>query len=303
MTDEKLRRFIELAGEVAQGRYEQSEELFEMTAPGRRGGPIAELAESFGMMMVKVEGREYELKLTIENLKRKNEELAATLRKVELLEKIRAHLGKFVPESVKHIIETTPDSPDLEKHDRDVSVLFLDIAGYTRLCETEESGKVNYVVEKCFSSFLDDIYRHGGDINETAGDGLMILFQDEDKERHALNAVQTAVAIREKTALVNRELAGRFRPVTVNIGINSGAALVGSSRFEGLAGARWTFTASGPVTNVASRIGALSRNGEILIGEETARRLRGAFRLDDMGARKLKNVDEPARVFRVAGEG
>ena len=207
-----------------------------------------------------------------------------------------------MPESVKKIIETAPEAPDLEKHDIDVSVLFLDIAGYTRMSESVEFEDVNYLVEKYFSSFLDDIYENKGDINETAGDGLMIIFQDEDQARHAENAVKTALAIHKKVMGINRDLRGKFEPVAINIGINSGSALVGSSRFEGITGTRWTFTASGPVTNVAARIGQLATGGKILIGGETAGRVRECFGLDCLGPQRLKNVSEPVEVFEVKVE-
>ena len=71
-------------------------------------------------------------------------------------------------------------APALDKREQDVTVLFLDIAGYTSMSEALDHEKVNFVVEHYFSSFLDDIYANQGDINETAGDGLMIIFQHDD---------------------------------------------------------------------------------------------------------------------------
>lgn len=297
--DKILTHLIELTKDVSQGVYDRAGEIFEYTKAGDYPERIAELAESFGMMIVKVEGREYQLEQIIEELRQKNEELEATLRRVALLEHIKTHLSKFVPESVKKIIETAPEAPDLEKHDIDVSVLFLDIAGYTRMSENVEFKDVNYLVERYFSSFLDDIYENKGDINETAGDGLMIIFQDGDQARHAENAVRTAVAIHKKVGGINRDLKRRFEPVAINIGINSGSALVGSSRFEGITGTRWTFTASGSVTNVAARIGQLATHGKILIGEATAGRVQECFDIDCLGPQRLKNVSEPVNVFEV----
>jgi len=294
-----LAHLIELTRDVSQGVYDRAGEVFEFTKTGEYPERIVELAESFGMMIVKVEGREFQLEQIIEELRQKNEELEATLRRVALLEHIKTHLSKFVPESVKKIIETAPEAPDLEKHEMDVSVLFLDIAGYTRMSESVEFEDIHYLVERYFSSFLDDIYENKGDINETAGDGLMIIFQDADLAKHAENAVRTAVAIHQKVQVINRDLGGRFDPIVINIGINSGHALVGSSRFEGITGTRWTFTASGPVTNVAARIGQLAKEGKILIGEETARRVGGRFNLEPLGPQSLKNVSEPVNVFMV----
>jgi class 3 adenylate cyclase len=202
---------------------------------------------------------------------------------------------------VKARIDEAPEAPDLNKRETDVSVLFLDVAGYTKMSEQVAGEDMNFLIERYFSSFLDDIYQNHGDINETAGDGLMIIFQDEDPVQHAVNAVTTALAVERKVAKVNQELAGRFQPVRVNIGVNSGTALVGSSRFEGLAGTRWTFTASGSVTNNAARIGALATEGKIFIGPETSRRVGDRFEIASIGPQRLKNVAEPLEVFQVLG--
>ena len=297
--DDIIKLLISLTRQVSMGNYDQSDEIFEYTKEGRYPESITELTESFSMMMVKVETREYQLEQMIEDLNRKNEELEATLNKVRLLENAKTHLSKFVPESVKRIIEETPDAPDLEKYARDVSVLFLDIAGYTKMSEKVESERMNYLLERYFSSFIDHIYKNNGDINETAGDGLMIIFQDETAAKHAENAVRTAVAIQGTVESINKDLAGRFEPVAVNIGINSGEASVGSSRYEGISGTRWTFTASGPVTNVAARIGALAKNGEILIGDETAERVGDRFPLEAIGEQTFKNVSKAMMVYKV----
>ena len=195
-----LGQLIELTREVSKGKYDNSRAIFEFTKERQYPKLIVDLAESFGMMIVQIEAREFRLEEMIEDLNRKNTELEQTLEKVRLLESIQTHLTKFVPQSVQRIIEKSPDAPDLEKQSKDVSVLFLDIAGYTRMSETVAPEKMNYLIEKYFSSFLDDIHKNKGDINETAGDGLMIIFQEEEaNENHAVNAVKTALVLGVKT--------------------------------------------------------------------------------------------------------
>src|SRR5204863_7091678 len=119
---------------------------------------------------------------------------------------------------------------------------------------------LNTLVERYFSTFLDRIHEAGGDINETAGDGFMAIFQDADM--HATTAVDTALALLAATEALNQD--NGAQPLAIHMGLNSGLALVGSSRFEGLRGARWTFTASGPVTNLAARLAGTAEAGQIL---------------------------------------
>jgi class 3 adenylate cyclase len=214
------------------------------------------------------------------------------------VERILGHIRPFVPETVQRIVEKNPDAPALNKQETDVSILFLDVADYTRITETLTLDKVNFIIEKYFSSFLDIICAHGGDVNETAGDGLMAIFQGE-KEDHALNATQAALEIRRQTGQINTELEGLFYPIVVNMGVNSGGASVGMSRFLGESGCRMTFTASGTVTNLASRLASAAVNGDILIGPETAARIRDRITLFDRGAMQFKNIRQPVPVFSV----
>ena len=209
---------LEVAKKVSMGDYDTIDNLMELTNQTKYPPPVAELAEAFGMMIVQVESREFNLEQLLEKIKIKNQELEETLQRVRLLEGIQSHLSKFVPKSVQELIEVNPQNPDLNKHEKDLSVLFLDIAGYTKMSENTSREKMNFLIETYFSEFLDIIAENKGDINETAGDGLMILFQDEDPRTHAVNAVSAAVGIRKRTILINESLKKEYEPVTVNMG-------------------------------------------------------------------------------------
>lgn len=218
------------------------------------------------------------------------------------LDHILGHLRPFVPKTVQTIVEKNPEAPSFKKRDVDVSILFLDVGGYTSISENLSREKVDFIIEKYFSSFLDIIYCLDGDINETAGDGLMAIFQG-DSATNALNSARASLAIRVQTQKINKELKGCFDPIAVNMGINSGIAALGMSRFRGIAGTRMTFTASGSVTNLAARIAASAKEGDILIGPETASRVKGEVSLFDLGERSFKNVKETIRVHSLVRQG
>ena len=82
--------------------------------------------------------------------------LKATVdRKLGELRRIKDHFAKFVPEAVKRLVAANPEAPELAKRECDVSVLFLDISGYTRLSEHLAPESLNALVERYFSTFLD----------------------------------------------------------------------------------------------------------------------------------------------------
>lgn len=220
-------------------------------------------------------------------------------RTIHELRRAKDHFAKYVPEAVKRLVAANPEAPELAKREQDVSVLFVDISGYTRLCEQLPPEMLNRLVERYFSTFLDRIHAAGGDINETAGDGFMAIFQDVDVHAHAVTAVDTALTLLEATEALNE--ANGTQPLSIHIGLNSGRALVGSTRFEGARGTRWTFTASGPVTNMAARLAATAGVGQLLVGPETLKRLGDSYRVQRLGHTFLKNLDAPVEICRILG--
>jgi len=247
-----------------------------------------------------------EIKRLNEDLQTKNAELEETLgqlqasmRKVEILESVKDNLSKFVPATVSRMIEKSPTGSIPESKRQDLSVLFLDIEGYTRLTEKLGGQETNEIIEKHFSVFMDAIYAHNGDVNETAGDGLMVLFINEDKEANALEAVRAAIKIREEAIRICDECDSLYRPLDINMGINSGEALVGAAKFETYSGSRWTYTARGQLTNIAARIGGQATRGGIYLARETAKRVSRHFMPKPVGTFKLKNVSEEVEIFEI----
>jgi class 3 adenylate cyclase len=230
----------------------------------------------------------------------------AVEQKVNQVSRLRDHFAKFVPEPVKRLATADPDAPELStKVERDVSVLMLDVSGYSRLSEQLPTTQLNDLVERYFSAFLDRIREADGDINETAGDGFMALFMDaedgapEDGPSHVVRAVDTALDLLTTTQRLNAEIAQT--PLGVHIGTNSGPALVGSTRFEDARGTRWTFTASGTVTNIAARLVGVASDGQIVIGPQTRQGVGDRYELESVGEKQLKNLSEPIEVHRVLG--
>ena len=205
-----------------------------------------------------------------------------------------AHLSPFVPQSVRSLVEK---DPELLKEERDVSVLFLDLEDYTRLNTIHPEKEVDQIVERMFSKFVDPIHRSHGDINETAGDGLMIIFKDHDPRTNAFNAVKAAFDIYERAVETNRELGRGFEAINVNMGINSGKALVGMTRFTGHLETRMTYTASGSVTNLAARLAAHASGGDILVGDATRILIEGFWPLYAREETRLKGIDKAVRIY------
>src|SRR5207249_4961319 len=152
---------------------------FEARAPAGARDEIGELGGVFNDMTSRLNQAYSELAAKNRELETAPQNLQESRQRLELLEQLKGELSKFVPDAVKRLLEQNPNATELEKKTVEVSVVFLDIAGYTKLSEQLEARKLNQLVQTYFSTFLEIIQNHHGDVNETAGDGLMVIFQSD----------------------------------------------------------------------------------------------------------------------------
>ena len=188
----------------------------------------------------------------------------------------------------------------LDKYIQDASILFLDIEGFTLLQEKYSQEKINRTIDYYFSIFLNFVQKSGGDINETAGDGMMVIFLDSDPILHAQNAVETGLNIQEQCRKLYNIGDSDIISIKVNIGIQSGKVYLGSTKMRGIEEERWTFTASGPVTIMAARLSQYAKDGQILLGEETARRIEKDYPLNSIGKISLKNIRDSGEIYEIS---
>jgi class 3 adenylate cyclase len=234
-----------------------------------------------------------------EDVKRYSEELETTLLRIETLEMVKSQLTKFVPSSVAKLAEQDPDQLKHEKIPMDVTVLFIDIQDFSSITEGFDQRLVNDMVESHFSQYLDCIKRHGGEVNETSGDGLMVIFKEGSMESQAREAVAAGLEIVSENSRLNEELIYPWGRVDLHLGINSGQAWVGSTKIKSLTGERWTYTASGMVTVLAARIGALSFQNRLYVGPQTHRCIEHHCEWELIGLTELKNVKDPVAIYWV----
>ena len=247
----------------------------------------------------KIKNLNQDLRKKNEQLEKTLNELKAALRKVEILESIKANLTKFVPATVSKMIEGSPETAVLKAEERDLSVLFLDMEGYTRITERLGALEANNLVEKYFSVFMEAIYENNGDVVETSGDGLMVLFLAEDETTNALEALRSAIMIREKTSFLGQEGLAVSRAVKINMGISSGKAIVGANKFECFTGSRWVYTCHGTPINIAARICSHASGGDLLVSKTTAERVKTHFSFTPLGKFPLKNLSEDVEIFAI----
>jgi len=232
-----------------------------------------------------------------EDIKKYSNRLEKTLSQIEKLEYVKTQLTKFVPSSVSKLVEQNRDTEALEKVLMDVSILFIDIQGFSSITESYDPRVVNDMVESHFSRYLDCITRQGGEVNETSGDGLMVILKGSAQQHHSKAAVIAGLKIAAENKCLNDEYSFPWGKVDLHLGINSGEALVGITKMKSLAGERYTYTASGLTTVLACRIGAFSTNTQLYVGTGTFNYIGDYCDYEYIGEKKAKNIEESIPIY------
>jgi class 3 adenylate cyclase/tetratricopeptide (TPR) repeat protein len=200
----------------------------------------------------------------------------------------------------RHLAEKILTSASaLQGERKQVTVLFVDVSGFTSLSERLDPEDVHGLMSRAFELMLAEVHRNEGTVNQFLGDGIMALFGAPiAHEDHARRAVRAALGIERALAGFQEELARRGITFRARQGLNTGLVVVGSIGGD----LRMDYTAVGDTTNVAARLQQMGEPGRVTISEATHRLVQGYFdtrRIDDI---HLKGKAEPVSAWEVTGE-
>ncbi len=166
------------------------------------------------------------------------------------------------------------------------AILAADVVGYSRLMEADEAGTYAALTARR-KTVLDPLVKtHKGRIVKLMGDGALVEFAS------AVNAVQCAAALQRGMAAANAGLP-EDRRIVLRVGVNLGDVIVEGDDLYG------------DGVNLAARLQALAEPGAVYVSQAVAEQTRGKLevRFEDLGERALKNIAQPARIFRMVAGG
>jgi len=230
-------------------------------------------------------------------------ERARLNQKIVAEEKKRERLGRFLSPQVTSRILAASDNDGSALGDpevRDVSVLFADISGFTRLSERMSPSAVALLLNSYLSRMTDVIFKYEGTLDKYMGDGIMAVFGAPlDMDDHAERAIRTALEMQERLEEWNAERT-EGPELQIRIGINSGTVVAGEIGSIN----KMEYTVLGDTVNTASRLeSAVARPGSVVIGEETRKAVGDTFELEDLGAFSLKGKENEVEAFQVRSLG
>ncbi len=211
------------------------------------------------------------------------------------VEKLQRLKRFFSPQLAELILAGGADDP-LESHRREVTVVFLDLRGFTAFAESAEPEEVMAALSEFHRAMGRRILEFQGTLERFTGDGLMVFFNDPlPIQQPARRAVQMAFAMQEDALKLAAQWKKRGFDLGLGIGIAQGYATVGAIGFEG----RIDYGAIGTVTNMANRLCDLAEAGHILASQRVFAEIERGLYADDLGEVALHGFKRPVRAYRL----
>ena len=231
-----------------------------------------------------------DLELTIEKT------LAHVLQVKNTLNAIKENniLKMYVDETVLNFMNREEFETSLTSNEAiDATVVFVDICSFTSITEKEPADLVVKLLNRYFDVMVEGILGHGGYVDKFMGDAVMAVFKGE---HHLQRAIEASLAVRNEidSLPVSDEL--QFSP-KVSIGVDSGEVIsgnIGSAKLR-----RLDYTVIGDVVNTAQRLQSSAKEGEIVINENSFKKISGSFNCRMIGEIKLKNKLKAGLLYEV----
>jgi adenylate cyclase len=205
-------------------------------------------------------------------------------------------LKRFLAPQLAEMIVSQGDERILESHRREIVVVFCDLRGYTAFTETAEPEEVLDFLREYHGALGPLVSQFEGTLDQFSGDGIMVFFNDpvpcpDPAER----AVKMAMAMREAASTLIADWRERGRDLGFGAGIAQGYATLGQIGFSERSG----YTAIGTVCNVAARLCAEAKDGQILLSQRVNVGLKGSVATEQLGALALKGLTQPVVAYNV----
>jgi class 3 adenylate cyclase len=214
----------------------------------------------------------------------------------ELVQLQKEKIARFLPPNLAEMIMSGEHEDFLKGHRREITVLFIDLRGFTAFVESAAPEEVMTILRGYQTVMGRLVFEHGGTLERFVGDAVMIYFNDPlPCPDHAQQSVRLALAMRQAVDILREEWKAQGIQLGAGIGIATGYATIGAIGFEG----RKDYAAIGPVTNLAARLCSEAQHGQILVSDRVLLLIKDQVTTESMGERQFKGVQKPIAVSQI----
>ncbi|MCK9272679.1 adenylate/guanylate cyclase domain-containing protein [Candidatus Gracilibacteria bacterium] len=198
----------------------------------------------------------------------------------------------------KKLVENLLNNESNISKEKIVSILFLDIEGFTDISEKIKNTELLKIINTIFSSFNDVILKNNGVINKYIGDSIMVFWGEPlEISNHAYLACKTGLALKKSLEKINESI---HQKINIRIGINTGKVIIGSIGDENFS----DYTIIGDNVNLASRLEGINKyyNTRLIISGNTYDIVKDDFITRELDNIRVKGKTEGVRIYELLGE-
>jgi class 3 adenylate cyclase len=205
--------------------------------------------------------------------------------------------GKYMSPQMIQQLRSNPEQINIGGEEREITLLFSDIRGFTPLSENLSPRQVVQLLNEYFESMVKIVHDNGGMLDKYIGDALMVHFGSPHRAPDdAFRAVRAALAMQRKVSELSQQWETQGRaPFQIRIGINTGTVIAGNIGSS----IRQEYTAIGDDVNVAQRLEANCPPGGVLISKSTYEQVRDRVEAEPLEPLLVKGRREPVQVYLV----
>jgi adenylate cyclase len=225
------------------------------------------------------------------------EGLVIAIEDISDVSKVKNTFKRYVSKQVVDNLLEDETKLNLGGEEREVTILFTDIRGFTSMSENMEPEQVVMTLNEYFSEMIDIVFKHNGTLDKIIGDELMVVFgaplaAEDDTER----ALNTAVEMQNKIKELNETRKQRGEdPVLVGAGINKGFVVSGNIGSRDM----MDYTVIGDTVNLGSRLCSAAGPGEIIVSKEVIKNQEDKFLFKELKPILVKGKKDKINIFKV----
>ena len=205
--------------------------------------------------------------------------------------------SKYVSDAVLKEILKNPQKVTLGGEEREVTVFFSDIRGFTTISEKTTPKELVRMLNRYFTEMTEEVLASGGVLDKYIGDAIMAFWGAPiDDSNQADNALKASLAMLKKLKALNQELKKVGDPeINIGIGLYTGTVIVGNIGSE----KRFDYTIIGDTVNVASRLESLNKeyHTQLILGDATVKKLKKKIPLRELGSVSVKGRKEQITIY------
>jgi adenylate cyclase len=207
------------------------------------------------------------------------------------MERLKRYLSPQIAETILEKEENL-----FKTHRREITVVFLDLRGFTAFSDNAEPEEVMDLLRDYHAEMGKLIFKFEGTLERFVGDGIVVIFNDPlPCEDHGRKAVSMTIEMRDRVKELRIAWTKKGYDLDLGVGLATGYATLGTIGFEG----RMDYSSVGNLPNLAARMCAEAKGGQILTDQKTMSRLEEFFDSEAFEEFQLKGLSRPVRVFNI----